>query len=282
VNAEVPKIQGTSQIDLPQYVDEILRSGFPGIRSLPDVAREAQLDGYIDRIVERELPINDVVVRHPTIMKQWLSAYAAATSTDATYSKILDAATPGESNKPASATIIGYRDQLTRLFLLDPLEAWTPTFSPLNRLTKTPKHHLVDPALAARIVGVGASGLLQGGGVRVTSRPPTATWLGALFESLVVQSVRVYAQAVRASVGHLRTQNTQQEIDLILEGRDRNLVAIEIKASGSVTDHDVRHLNWLKAQLGDRVVDRICINAGPHAYRRPDGVAVIPFALLGP
>lgn len=275
-----PIIEGNTHVELAQYVDEILRSGFPGIRGLGQSARTAQLNSYISHVVQRELVQDGAAVRRPTALRQWLGAYAAATSTSASYQTILDAATPGESEKPSRQTATVYRDLLARLFVLDPLEAWMPAFAPLTRLTKTPKHHLVDPALAARLMGVGFEGLLQGKGQRVAVA--TGTWLGALFESLVVQSVRVYAESVGATVGHLRTQDTKQEIDIIVEADNRDVVAIEVKLSGSVTDHDVRHLNWLKQQLGQRVVDRVCITTGPYAYRRPDGVAVVPFALLGP
>jgi predicted AAA+ superfamily ATPase len=279
---EQPPIEGSTDADLPLYVDEILRSGFPAIRELPPAARAMQLDGYITRIVERELPENDVVVRRPAALRRWLAAYAAATAGNATYSRILDAATPGESDKPARQTVAGYREQLTRLFVLDPVDAWIPTFAPLTRLTKTPKHHLVDPALAARLVGVGVDGLLRGNGPQTTPQTGTKTWLGALFESLTVQSVRVYAQAANAIVGHLRTQNTDQEIDIIVEGADRRVVAIKVKLSASPTDYDVRHLNWLHGQIGGRLADRVCITTGQYAYRRTDGVAVVPLTLLGP
>ncbi|HMR13885.1 MAG TPA: AAA family ATPase, partial [Arachnia sp.] len=47
-------------------------------------------------------------------------------------------------------------------------------------------------------------------------------------------------------------------------------------------DHDVRHLNWLHDQIGDRLADRVVLTTGEYAYRRSDGVAVVPLALLGP
>jgi predicted AAA+ superfamily ATPase len=272
-------IGGQSPLKIADYVDEILRSGFPGIRKLPEVARQAHLESYLARIVDRELPEAGMRLRHPAALRAWMTAYAAATSTDAGYSVILDAATPGESDKPARQTIANYREHLQRIFILDPLPAWMPTFAPLKRLTRSPKHHLVDPALAAQLVGVKAAGLLLGEGTRVAAS--TGTWLGALFESLVTQSIRVYAQHCHAQVGHLRTANSEREIDIIVESEDRRLVAIEVKLAATVGDRDVRHLNWLQAQLGDRVRERVVINTGEFAYRRPDGVAVVPLALLG-
>lgn len=275
-----PTIRGRSHVDLAGYVDEILASGFPGIRSLTERARAIQLDSYLSRIIDRELPENGLEVRRPAALRSWLAAYGAATSTDAAYSKILDAATAGLADKPSRATVDNYREHLGRIFVLDPIPAWIPTFNPLKRLTLSPKHHLVDPALAARLIGVGKAGLLQGQTNRAVTA--TGTWLGALYESLVAQSVRVYATATSAQVGHLRTKDTDREIDLIVEGEDRRVVAIEVKLSESVSDKDVRHLNWLHDQIGDRLADRVLVTTGEHAYRRPDGVAVVPLALLGP
>ncbi|MCL2090971.1 MAG: DUF4143 domain-containing protein [Micrococcales bacterium] len=274
------KIQGRSPVTLAGYTDEILASGFPGIRDLPEHARQAQLDSYVARIVTRELADSGVTVRRPRALRAWLAAYAAATATDASYSRVLDAATAGEDEKASRNTVDSYREHLTRLFVLDPVEAWVPVFSPLKRLTKTPKHHLVDPALAARLVRVGKTGLLRGDGTRIARA--TGTWLGALFESLVTQSVRVYADAADAETGHLRTTESDREIDLVVEGDDQQVVAIEVKLAGTVSGHAVRHLHWLGDQLGDRLVDKVVITTGEQAYRRPDGVAIVPLALLGP
>jgi len=278
---DAPLIEGRTSVSLPDYADEILRSGFPGIRDLPEAPRRAQLDSYLVRIVDSDLVQSGAVIRRPAALRRWLTAYAAATSTTASYTTILDAASAGEADKPARQTVAVYRDHLERIFVLDPLPAWTPVFSPMANLTRASTHHLVDPALAARLVGVDRMGLLSGSGHRVGARADTRTWLGALFESLVTQSVRVYAESIDASVGHLRTRNGSHEVDLIVERPDHAVVGIEVKLSSDVGDADVRHLNWLQGQLGDRLVDRIVVNTGPFAYRRKDGVAVIPFALLG-
>ena len=247
MSGEQSSVAGNSPVDLPTYVDEILRSGFPGIRTLPERARNFQLDSYIARIIERELPENGVTVRRPSARRAWLAAYGAATATDSSYTTIRDATTSGHHDKPARGTVDNYREQLTRLFILEPLPAWIPVFNPIARLAHAPRHHLVDPALAARLVGVGKEGLLNG--ERAASS--TGTWIGALFESLVTQTVRVYADALDCTTAHLRTK-------------------------------DVRHLNWLETKLGERLADRLVITTGPVAYRRPDGIAVIPLALLGP
>lgn len=278
-----PAIAGETSVRLADYVNEILASGFPGLRGIAGRALRAQLDGYIDRIVEREFPQLGITVRNPAVLRRWLAAYAAASSTTASYETIRDAATGGQGEKPSKMTVGPYRDVLERLWVVDPIPAWAPTGSHLRRLSSPPKHQLVDPALAARLLGVGAGALLQVENAPVEPAiPRDGTLLGALFESLVTIDVRVYAQAAEARVGHLRTASGEHEVDLVVERDDARIIAIEVKLSTTVDDEDLRHLKWLKGRLGDDVLDMMVITTGSYAYRRPDGIAVVPAALLGP
>lgn len=273
-------VTGRTDVNLDRYVKEILASGFPALHGLADRLARAQLDGYIDRIIDRDFDELGRQVRRPGTLRRWMQAYAAATATTASFEKIRDAATSGNGEKPNRATTQPYRDVLERLWILDPVPAWLPTRSRLARLSAPPKHHLADPALAARLLGADASTLLhpQSSGPQITRE---GTLLGALFESLVTLSVRVYAQAAEARTAHLRTWSGDREIDLIVESGQR-VLAIEVKLGQTPEDRDVRHLNWLRDQLGDELADAMIVTTGQAAYRRADGIAVVPAALLGP
>lgn len=274
---------GETDVRLADYANEIIGSGFPGLRGLPARALRAQLDGYIGRIVEREFPQLGLNVRNPAALRRWLSAYAAASSTAAKYETVRDAATSGEGEKPSKVTVGPYRDTLERLWVVDPVPAWAPTRNHLRRLSLTPKHQLVDPALAARLAGVGIGALLRGADTPSTAAiPRDGTFLGALFESLATNDVRVYAQAAEAAVGHLRTAGGEREIDLIVERGDGRVLAIEVKLSATVDDRHLGHLKWLGERIGDDLLDAVVINTGRYAYRRRDDIAVVPAALLGP
>ena len=174
-----------------------------------------------------------------------------------------------------------YRDVLERLWILDPVPAWLPIRNRFARLSAPPKHQLVDPALAARLLGVGADALLDA----APAEPPIlrdGPLLGALFESLVTLNLRVAAQAAEASVKHLRSTRGEHEVDLIVEKADGRVVAIEVKLTRTIDDGDVRQLAWLRDRLGDDLLDAVVITTGQDAYRRADGIAVVPAALLGP
>ncbi|MFN8035795.1 MAG: DUF4143 domain-containing protein [Acidimicrobiia bacterium] len=276
-----PAIDGETSLTLEDYVEEICCSGLPGIRGLGRRARRAQLDGYIERIIDRDFAEAGRTIRNPAALRRWMGAYAAATATDASYEKLLDAATPGEGDKPAKGTTAAYRDVLERLWLVDPLAGWSPTHNQLKRLVASPKHHLADPALATRLLGLDEGGLLD---IFNATEPAVrdGTYLGHLFESLVTLSLRVYAQHAEASVYHLRTKAGRHEIDHIVERDDRRVVAVEVKLTHTVLDAHVEHLRWLRGQIGDDLLDAVVVSTGRWAYRRADGIAVVPLALLGP
>jgi len=277
LSGRVPPVEGETSFRTQDYVDEIMASGFPGIRSRSAGVRRSLLESYVDQIVEHDIQDAGGRVRRPVALRGWLAAYGAATASTASYTSIARAATPGEDAKPAKETGMAYRDLLQRLWILDPLPAWVPAFTHLVRLGQAPKHHLVDPALAAVLVGADERSLIRGDGPMRNDE----TFLGALFESLAVQSVRVLAQVSQSRAYHLRTQGGEHEIDIIVQRPDHKVLAIEVKVATAVRPADVKHLHWLSEQAPGTVVDKVIINAGSRAYRRLDGVAVVPLALLG-
>lgn len=282
LGGERPPVDGSTSFELTDYVNEVLQSGFPALRLLPERALRTQLDAYLSRVVERDIPDEaGKTIRNPTSLRRWMAAYAAAVSTTTTYEKIRDAANPGNAQTPTKVTSQGYRDALASIWLLDEIPAWIPTSNHLRRLGSSPKHQLADPALAARLLGLTSPALLADeiGGPAI---PRDGTYLGALFEALATLCVRTFADAAEASTGHLRTAVGEREIDLIVERADSRVVAIEVKLARTVYDDDVRHLHWLGKRIGDRLLDKVILTTGPEAYRRKDGVAVVPLALLGP
>jgi uncharacterized protein len=281
LSGQQPAVDGTTDADAAQYTQEIVRSGFPAIRRLADRARRVHLDGYLAGIVEHDFPGQGHRVRRPETLRAWLTAYAAATATTASLNTIIKASTPGGAQQPAKTTTIAYRDVLDQLWLLDPVPGWLPVGTLFNRLSQAPKHHLADPALAARLLGASPQSLLAG-----DQHGPAilhdGALLGRLFESLLALSLRVYAHAAKARVYHLRTQSGGHEVDFIVERDDHRVLALDCKLGASVGEREVKHLRWLQQEIGDDLLDAAVIYTGRYAYRRPDGIAVIPAALLAP
>lgn len=273
-------VAGRTDLGLRDYVEEILAGGFPGMRQLEGSAHQRQLDGYIERIVDHDLAEAGLTVRRPATVMAWLRAYAAATGTTASWEKIRNAAGSDSAGLPAKTTTLPYIELLTALRILDPVEPWSLSNNHLRALTRQPKHFLVDPALSTRLVRRSATRLLRGDSPD-TVIPRDGGFLGGLFESLAALCVRTYAQRADAQVFHLRTEGGRHEVDFIVESDD-GVVGLEVKLSSSITDDDVKHLVWLRERIGSDCIDLGVLHTGPEAYRRRDGVAVIPLALLGP
>ena len=274
-------IEGTCEVSLETYVREILSSGFPGIRQLSPRQRRVQLDSYITHVIEKEFAEQGLLVRKPATLRRWMAAYAAATSSTASYTTIVRAATSAQSETPAKSTTIAYRDILTQLWLIDPVPPRVLVHNDFTRLALAEKHYLADPALAARLLDCDEEKLLSGARATLLG-PQEGTILGRLFEALIALSLQTYAQASESRLSHMRTQRGDHEIDFIVHRSDGTNVAFEVKLARAISDSDVRHLLWLKEKLGDDLRDMAVIYTGSHAYRRKDGVAVIPAALLGP
>jgi uncharacterized protein len=273
-------VGGRTTFSLVEYVDEMLAGGFPGLRHLSGPALRRQLDSYLQRIVDHDLAEAGLIVRRPATVMAWLRGYAAASGTSASWEKIRDAATGGVADKPAKTTTLPYIELLSALRILDPVEAWTPSRNHLRALTQQSKHYLADPSLAARLLNQTGDQLVRTVGPE-TVVPRDGALLGGLFEGLAALSVRVFAQGADASVHHLRTEGGRHEVDFIVE-TEAGVLGIEAKLSTTISDEDVKHLRWLSEQIGENCIDLIVLSTGPEAYRRPDGVAVVPLALFGP
>lgn len=271
-----PAIGGQTSVGLTDYIRQIVVGGYPGLRGLPDAPRTVAIDGYIDRIVERDMPDAGYRVNRPETLRGWLTAYAAATATTASFAKIRDAAVAGT---PAKATVQAYTDTLTALRILDPVPAWAPTGNQLRRVATSPKHHLADPALAARLLRLSPRTLITGAPPMPIER--NSTILGGLIESLATLSIRTYAQAAGAATHHFRDRNGRHEIDLVIVA-DEGIVPLEIKTANAARTDDFTHIDWITELLGTNVIDSILVTTGPEAYRAANGTAVVPLALLGP
>lgn len=264
-----------------QYVKEILQSGFPGIRAItPDLQAEV-LDGYIDNIIEKDFSETGIVIKSPESLRAWMRAYAAAEASTTSYESIMQAATPGQGTKPAKVTTMSYRDALTALWIMDPVEPWIPEGNIFTNLGKAPKHYLVDPALTARLLDIDERRLLSGKKVRILGSQ-TKTIIGRLFESLVAQSLKTYTDTLGLKLHHLRTSRGDHEVDFIIEQGD-TIVALEAKFSTSVNEDDVKHLNWLERNIKDQKVIKAVLYTGEYLTRREsDGTLLIPAVCLSP
>ena len=250
-------------VDLRGYIARALRGSYPevALMSSPNLRRR-WLSSYVDQLVMRDATLHDES-RDPIKLRRYLVALAANTAGVVEHKAIYDAA--GVSRATAQL----YDDLASLLFVAEHVPAWHS--NRLNRLTRSPKRYLAEPALLGPLLGIDERAVIRDGDL-----------LGRLLDTFVLQQLRpeVEVASTEVRLHHLRHEGGDREVDLIAEFADGRIVAIEIKASSSPKPEDARHLVWLRERLGAQVVAAVLFHTGPRAYRMSEGVMALPISCL--
>ena len=276
-------IAGRTSMESKDYLYEIVASGLPGFRGYTPESRAIAFSSYLSNLLSHDFRQQGIRLRQPETLMRWLRAYAAAVSTDAGYAEILDASTAGEGDKPAAKTTITYRKTLENLWLLDELMPWVEGESFFSGLKRSPKHYLADPAFAAYLLGLDERILTGGSGWSSRAQrfdQKYGSIIGRLFESLIHLSLNTYASVNNAKLFFAKTHKGDREVDFVIQKNTR-IILCEVKFSPVADASDGRHLQWLMEKVGGDCHDAMIITTGGAAYRRQDGIAVVPAALLG-
>jgi predicted AAA+ superfamily ATPase len=137
---------------------------------------------------------------------------------------------------------------------------------------KTAKWHFTDPSVATASLMVSADALLA-----------DYKAFGLLFESMCIRDLRVYSQPLDGAVSYFR-DNNGNEVDAIVELPGGKWGAIEIKLGNDYIDEGAKNLLKLKSTIDTEHMKPpsflMVLTAGMYAYRRPDGVLVVPVGCL--
>lgn len=273
-------VNGETDKTLVDYLDEIYRSGFPGIRNKSERIRKVLLKSYVTNIAEHEFEENGFKILNPHSLLAWMRIYAASIGTETKQSTLINAVTANDAI-PSAPTVSKYREALEILDITDEVQPFLPMGKIYGNLAKGTKHFMLDPAIALSLLGVEKDELIDYQVPKYVSKFHQ-TLTGQLIESFVYQSLVVYADVNDAQLSYYRNSRGTREIDFILQ-KSHRLILLEVKTNPDVKDSYVRHLNWFEDEIGDEFkVTKVLLNTGRYAYtRQEDHVHVIPLALLG-
>lgn len=262
-----------SGVRIPDLVDAVVRGGWPRHADLPLEAAARAVRAYVDETRRVDLARVDGIQRDPERVGRVLVSLARSVATEVDLTT-LASDTGGAEGPVTRDTARQYLDALERVMVVEDQPAWTPHLRSRARLRKAPKRHFVDPSLAVAALGAGRDDLLA-----------DLQYFGFLFESLVVRDLRVYAQAHEAEVLHYR-DGSGLEVDAVVRTRDRRWSAFEVKLGDHRVDEAAENLLRFRnrvdtERMGEPGTLAIITGTG-FAYRRTDGVAVIPIGTLGP
>lgn len=262
-----------AQLTVPEILERIVIGGWPDLIDANERGARAWLADYLRNLAEADIP-GLGPRRNPENIARLLAALGRAVGTPLNRSALAND-TGGAGGPIATETLTNYLDALSRLMLVEPLPAWRPHMRSRTRLRVASVHHFVDPSLGLAALGVGVGDLLndlEAGGYH--------------FESLVVRDLRVYCQPFAATLSSWRDSQTGAEVDVVLELPNGRWAAFEIKLGEAATDTAAASLlhfaNKVDTQRHGEPLALVVITGGRFAYRRPDGVLVVPITSLGP
>lgn len=268
-----PATNPTPEDELREVIDWLLRGGWPLTQGMaPRDAQEFARD-YLDEVCRVDVPKASGTRHSPQSVRRLVASLARNSASEATQDTL--ATDMGEGKATARQTASTYLDALSSVFVYESQPAWKARLLSRTTLRSAPKHHLVDPSLAAAAVGASADSLFN-----------DRKALGLFFESMAVRDLRVYAQACRSTVFHYRDK-AKLEVDTIVERDDGRWIAAEVKLGApDAIEEAAQSLLALSAKVDTSVTGPpkalMVITSTGQPYLREDGVGVVPITTLKP
>lgn len=267
-------IKGRSSLTIEDLAFALVRGGWPASvgKDRPIALRYAR--DYAESVIKSDISRVDGVDRNPERVSKLMRSLARNVSTTASARTIGSDVTGNGKEDPIAneKTIASYINALKRIFVIEDLPAWSPDMRSKTPLRTSPKRHFVDPSIAAAVLKTSPEGLLK-----------DFNTFGLLFESLCVRDLRIYAQSMEGQVHHFHDKN-DLEADAIVSLYDGRWGAVEMKMGSGEADKAAENLLKLKDKVD---MDKIgkpsflaVITATEDAYRRRDGVYIVPIGCL--
>lgn len=263
----------TGEPDLNTIIDSVIRGGWPATQDLP-LSEAALLPGeYINAIVEDEIHRIDGIQRDTRKVMLLLRSLARNESTTASNRVLKEDIKATDDGDLDINTVATYLDIFSRLFLIENQEPFSSNIRSSVRIKQAEKRHFTDPSLASALLRATPDKLLH-----------DLNTLGFLFEALCERDLRIYAESFGAKLYHYQDYSGR-EIDAVIELRDGDWCAFEIKLGANRIDEAAENLNYLNnriSEAGGKPPKICCVVSGlaTAAYQRPDGVFVVPILAL--
>jgi predicted AAA+ superfamily ATPase len=270
-NGKQKETDAISDLTIEQIAFLICRGGWPAsIGQEKETALRMARD-YVEAIIHQDISRVDNIEKNPERVRLLLRSLARNISTIANYQTIkqdIEATDISISDK----TISTYINALRRIFVVEDINAWSPSLRSKTAIRTSEKRHFVDPSLATAVMRINPEGVLA-----------DFEYFGFLFESLCTRDIRIYAQANDADVFHYRDK-TGLEADLIIRQRNGKWAAIEIKLGNKQIEEAAQNLLTLRAKIDEEKMGKdaflMIVTGGQYAYQRNDGIWVVPIGCL--
>lgn len=266
----------TGEVDLTKLIELIIRGGWPGSLGLP--LKQAMLlpAEYLNAVIDDDVYRIDGIRRDTQKMRLLLRSLARNESTTVTNRTLMRDIKAVDDEDIDGETVSAYLDIFKRLFITDNQPPFAAGIRSSVRIKQAEKRHFSDPSLACALLRATPAGLIG-----------DLETLGFLFESLCERDLRIYAESFDANLYHYQDYQNQ-EIDAVIELANGQWCAFEIKLGANQIDTAAENLLKIKRQIEEDPRGKppavLCVLCGMSnaAYRRADGVFVVPITALKP
>lgn len=252
----------------------ICRGGWPASVNLRERPSLAIATNYYEAVVRRDISRVDGVSRDEQRVRRLMRSYARNQGSQAPYNTLADDISANEIEPLSSISISDYVEALKKIFVIEDMKAWNPNLRSKTAIRSSDTRYFVDPSIAAAALELGPRNLMN-----------DLRTMGLFFETMAVRDLRVYADALSGNVYHYRDKNNL-ECDAVVSLRGGLYGLIEIKLGGErLIEEGVKTLKLLESKIDTDKMNKpaflmVLTATGQYAFRRPDGVLVVPLGCL--
>lgn len=272
---ETPEqIDGENPLDLNRIAFLVCRGGWPRATDLEgEIALEQAFD-YYDAVVRSDISRADGVTRDPERVKRLMRSYARNQGSQATNVSMKEDMAVNDTESLDTDTVYSYINALEKIFVIEEMGAWNPNLRSKTAIRTSNTRYFVDPSIAAAALGLGPQDLIA-----------DLNTFGLLFETMCIRDLRVFADALNGKVYHFRDK-TELECDAVVHLRNGFYGLIEVKLGGDrLIEEGAQNLKKLRDKIDTTKMKTpsflmVLIGVGDYAYRRQDGIYVVPIGCL--
>lgn len=271
---EETNITGINELSLEDIAYLCCRGGWPRSTFMEkEIALEQAFD-YYDAIVNSDISRVDNINRNSERVKKLMKSYARNIGTQSSIDTIKKDIVENEAFSIDDDTIFSYISALKKIFVIEEAPAWNPNLRNKTAIRTADTKYFIDPSIAVAALGIGPNDLIK-----------NLNTFGLIFESLCIRDLRVYAESINGNVYHYK-DSSGLECDAVVHLRNGNYGLIEIKLGGdNLIDIGAENLKKLNQKIDTTKMNKpsflmVLTAIGKYAYKREDGVCVVPIGCL--
>lgn len=267
-------IEGYANLSFERLAFVVCRGGWPQAIDMRDEIALDQAIDYYTAVVHSDINCADNIKKNPERVKRLMRSYARNQGSQVPNTILVQDVANNDETSINEETVATYLKALRRIFVIEDMPAWNPNLRSKTAIRSSDTRYYIDPSIAVAALGLGPDDLVN-----------DLHTFGFLFETLCIRDLRIYADSLGGEVYHYRDKDGL-ECDAVMHLRNGKYGLIEIKLGGdTLIEEGARNLKAMEAKIDTDKMNSpsflmVLTGVGNYAYRRKDGVFVVPIGSL--